>query len=167
MKNRAFTYIEVLLSVVILGFVLIPLLSQFYTGIQGNVTAELVTQSIDLADELMEEIKSRRFDENDYPDEPVAPGVLGVDSGEDPNDRSTFDDVDDYHNWQQSPPQEIDGTILSNFSEFSRSVNVEYVTVSGADWIPSATATYYKKITVIVSHPKISDRKLETIVSHY
>ncbi len=167
MKNRAFTYIEVLLSVAILGFVLIPLLSQFYTGIQGNVTAELVTQSIDLADDLMEEIKSRRFDENISPDEPVPPGVLGVDAGENPNDRSTFDDVDDYLGWQQSPPQAIDGTVLADFSEFSRSVTVEYVTVSGADWISSNTQTYYKRISVIVSHPKISDRKLETIVSHY
>ncbi|MCG2712903.1 MAG: type II secretion system GspH family protein [Candidatus Omnitrophica bacterium] len=167
MKNRAFTYIEVLLSVTILGLVLIPLLSQFYTGFQGNVTAELVTQSIDLADEMMEEIKSRCFDENAFPDEPVAPGALGVDPGETSNDRTTFDDVDDYHNWQKSPPQAIDGTVLTNFSEFSRGVNVEYVTVSGADWISFATTTYYKRITVIVSHPKISDRRLETIVSHY
>ncbi len=168
MKNRAFTYIEVLISVMILGFVLIPLLSQFYTGFQGNVIAELVTQSIDLADELMEEIKSRRFDENNFPDEPVSPGALGVvDSGESSNDRRTFDDVDDYHNWQQSPPQAIDGSELPNFSEFGRTVFVEYVTVSGANWISSGVTTYYKRITVIVSHPKISDRRLETIVSHY
>lgn len=103
MKNRAFTYIEVLLSVTILGFVLIPLLSQFYTGFQGNIVAELVTQSIDLADDLMEEIKSRRFDENISPAEPVASAALGIDAGEVSNDRRTFDDVDDYRSWQKSP----------------------------------------------------------------
>ena len=79
----------------------------------------------------------------------------------------TFDDVDDYNNWQQSPPQAIDGTALSSFSKFSRTVNIQYVTISGADWISSSETTYYKRITVIVSHPKISDRRLETIVSHY
>lgn len=167
MKNRAFTYIEVLMSVVILGFVLIPLLSQFYTGFQGNIIAELVTQSINLADDLMEEIKSRRFDENAYPNEPVAPVALGVDAGENSNDRRTFDDVDDYNGWSQSPPQAIDGTVLVNFSRFSRTVFVEYITVSGADWISSGSTTYYKRITVIVTHPKIGDRRLETIVSHY
>lgn len=167
MKNRAFTYIEVLLSVAILGFVLIPLLSQFYTGFQGNIVAELVTQSIDLADDLMEEIKSKRFDENELPAEPVDPAAMGIDDGEISNDRGTFDDVDDYNNWQQSPPQSIDGTALNNFSAFGRSVFVEYITISGADWISSTVTTYYKKITVIVTHPKINDRRLETIVSHY
>ena len=167
MKNRAFTYIEMMLSVAILGFVLIPLLSQFYIGFQGNITAELVTQSIDLADDLMEEIKSKRFDENEAPNEPVAPAALGIDGGEVSTDRRTFDDVDDYNNWQKSPPQAIDGTVLSDFSEFSRSVQVVYVTISGADWISSAATTYYKKITVIVTHPKINDRRLETIVSHF
>lgn len=167
MKNRAFTYIEVLLSVAILGFVLIPLLSQFYTGFQGNIAAELVTQSINLADDLIEEIKSKRFDENEAPAEPVAPAALGIDDGEDANDRGTFDDVDDYNNWQKSPPQSIDGNVLSDFSEFGRRVTVEYVAISGADWITSAEMTYYKRITVIVTHPKINDRRLEMIVSHY
>ena len=167
MKNRAFTYIEVLISVALLGFILIPLLSQFYTGFQGNITAELVTKSINLADALMEEIKSNRFDENEPPNEPVDPGAFGIDGGEVFSDRRSFDDVDDYHNWQQSPPQAIDGTILSSFNDFERRVNVEYVDISGADWIPATARTYYKRITVIVSHPKISDRRLETIVAYY
>lgn len=167
MNNRAFTYIEVLLSVAILGFVLIPLLSQFYTGFQGNIIAELVTQSIDLADDLAEEIKSRRFDENEAPDEPVDAGALGVDNGELATDRRTFDDVDDYNNWSHSPPQSVDGNDLNSFSEFRRQVSVEYVAMSGADWIPSAVPTYYKRITIIVTHPKINNRRLETIVSHF
>jgi len=167
MGNSAFTYIEVLIAVLVLGLVLVPLLSQFYIGFQGNKNAELVTQAVDLAADIMEEIKSRQFDENVFPDEPVSAGALGVDAGENANDRTTFDDVDDYLGWQKSPPQTIDGVTLTDFSQFSRSVSVGYVALSGSNWVSSATTTSYKRIVVTVTHPKIANRVLETIVSHY
>lgn len=167
MKNRAFTYIEVLLSVAILGLILIPLLSQFYTGMQGNVTAELVTKSVNLASELMEEIISKTFDENAFPAEPVDPSAIGIDSGENPNARNTFDDVDDYNNWVKSPPEDAAGTALNEFSDFTRSVVVEYVDTVGSNWNTSSVKTNYKRIKVIVSHPKITERVLESIVSYY
>ncbi len=170
MENRAFTYIEVLIAVLILGLVLIPMLAQFYIGFQGNETSELVTQATDLANDLMEEIKGRRFDENIYPAEPVSTANLGIDSGENANDRRTFNDVDDYLDymgWGSSPPKSIAGTDLTEFAEFSRQVEVDYVTISGSTWVNSISQTYYKRIRVTVSHSKIADRVLETIVSHY
>ncbi len=167
MENRAFTYIEVLLAVVILGLVLIPLLSQFYIGFQSNITSEVVTQANDLASDLMEEIKSRRFDENVFPDEPVNANALGIDAGENPGQRSTFDDVDDYNGWQEQPPTSVAGTPLSDFSLFSRSVSVDYVQLSANTWAHSPSATYYKRIIVTVTHPAILPRTLETIVSLY
>ncbi|MDD5746647.1 MAG: type II secretion system protein [Candidatus Omnitrophica bacterium] len=167
MENRAFTYIEVLLAVVILGLVLIPLLSQFYIGFQANITSELVTQAADLADDLIEEIKGRRFDENLFPDEPVNPNALGTDADENPSQRATFDDVDDYNGWQENPPQTVTGTVLGDFSLFSRSVTVDYVRLNSAKWEHSETSTYYKRIIVTVTHPEITRKTLETIVSLY
>ncbi|MBI4845768.1 MAG: hypothetical protein HY810_04755 [Candidatus Omnitrophica bacterium] len=155
------------MAVLILAFVLIPLLSQFYSGFQGNITAQLVTQSIDLANELMEEIKSRRFDENTYPNEPVNIALLGIDSGEVASNRQTFDDIDDYNGWNRNPPQSINSAVLSDFAQFTTSVIVEYVTISGNNWITASSATNYKRITVNVSHPKIATRQLLTIMSHY
>ncbi len=170
-----FTYLEVLIAVLILGLVLIPMLSQFYIGFQGTKTSELVTQATDLANDLMEEIKGRRFDENIYPDAPVNIDQLGIDGGEASNNRKTFDDVDDYiayTDWGSSPLKAIDGTPFpeSEFADFRRLVEVEYVTISGSDWVTYTGPdpfTYYKRIKVTVSHPKIADRVLETIVAHY
>jgi len=167
MENRAFTYIEVLAAVVILGLALIPLLSQFYIGFQSNITAELVTQSIDLGADLMEEIKSRRFDENAFPAEPVSANALGTDAGENSTQRATFDDIDDYNGWHENPPQAIDGTILTDFNSFTRSVAVDYVSLNGTNWQHSSSATYLKRIVVTVSHPAIANRIIETIVAHY
>lgn len=167
MQNKGFTYLEVLLGVMLLGLILIPLLSQFYIGFQGNKNATLVTQSVDLASDLMEEIKSRRFDENEFPDDPVPAASLGTDAGENATDRTTFDDIDDYNGWQSHPPKTIDGNALTDFSDFTRKVTVTYVILSGSNWVASGTATHYKEINVTVTHPDVNDRVLETIVSHY
>ncbi|MBU1086278.1 MAG: hypothetical protein KKD05_02030 [Candidatus Omnitrophica bacterium] len=155
------------MAVMILAMALIPLLSQFYIGFQGNINAELVTQAADLADDLMEEIKGRRFDENKFPDEPVNLSSIGPDFGENPNNRSTFDDIDDYNNWSKHPPQSLDGLVLTDFKDFTRSVSVKYVRINNNTWEPSGSPTYYKAITVSVAHPKINDKTMETIMSHY
>ncbi len=166
-SKAGFSYIEVLMAMFILALALIPLLSQFYIGFQGNINAELVSQATDIGADLMEEIKSRRFDENLLPLLPVAPTSLGIDNGESANNRSTFDDVDDYKNWQKTPPQSINGAVLTDFPQFTQKAAVDYVTYSGTNWVTSVVAANYKRIIVTISHPKISDRKLQTIVSNY
>ncbi|MBU1043033.1 MAG: hypothetical protein KJ915_01390 [Candidatus Omnitrophica bacterium] len=165
--QAGFSYIEVLMAVMILALALIPLLSQFYIGFQGNINAELVTQATDLADDLMEEIKSRRFDENEFPDEPVNLSSFGPDFGENANNRATFDDIDDYNNWSKHPPESLDQLVLTDFKNFTRSVSVKYVRVNNNSWVISSSPTYYKSITVRVTHPKLNDKTIETIVSDY
>ncbi|MFH1063201.1 MAG: hypothetical protein V1747_10025 [Candidatus Omnitrophota bacterium] len=155
------------MAVMILALALIPLLSQFYIGFQGNINAEIVTQATDLADDLIEEIKGKRFDENEFPDEPVSLGALGTDFGEDPNNRSTFDDIDDYNNWSSKPPKTIDGIVLTDFKDFTRSVKVKYTRINNNTWEPAGASTYYKSIVVTVAHPKINNKTVETIMSHY
>jgi MSHA pilin protein MshD len=162
-----FSYIEVLMAVMILALALVPLLSQFYVGFQGNINAEIVTQATDLANELTEEIKSKRFDENEFPEDPVSAGSLGTDLSEDPDDRSTFDDVDDYNNWSQSPPQSMEGSVLSDFDEFTRSVEVSYIRINGDTWEPSSSTSFYKRVVVRVTHPKLDEKTIETIIAHY
>jgi MSHA pilin protein MshD len=166
-ESAGFSYIEVLMAVMILALALVPLLSQFYVGFQGNINAEIVTQATDLANDLMEEIKGRRFDENEFPDEPVSSASFGTDFGEDPANRSTFDDVDDYDNWSQSPPEALDGTVLSDFDKFTRSVQVDYVRLNVDTWQTTGSSTYYKRIIVRVTHPKLDEKTVESIISHY
>ncbi|MCM8813123.1 MAG: type II secretion system GspH family protein [Candidatus Omnitrophica bacterium] len=167
MGERAFTYIEILAAIMVLSIALIPLLSQFYIGFQANQTGELVSQATNLAEALMEEIKTKRFDENEFPVEPVNPASLGTDSGETIADRRTLDDIDDYHTLQENPPTTSDGIVLNEFSLFRRQVTVDYVALSSGAWIASGVRTYYKRITVNVTHPKIGSRALETIMAHY
>lgn len=166
-KQSGFTYFEILVAVVILSFVLIPMLGQFYIGFVGNKASVAVSQAVFLAEDLMDEIISKRFDENLSPNPPTNPNLLGTDSGENPNDRRTFDDVDDYKGWQKSPPQKLDGTLLNDFSGFTQSANVKYVTLNAQNyWVDAASATNYKQINVTISGNNIGDIVLTTLMAY-
>jgi len=116
----------------------------------------------------MDEIKSKRFDENIFPAAVTPPGSLGLDSGEAHTSRGKCDDVDDFNNLTQSPPKNIDGSLISGFESFTRSVRVEYAVLNASNrWVSSSSATNYKRIVVTVSHPEIANVVLETIVSYY
>jgi len=64
-------------------------------------------------------------------------------------DRADWDDVDDYHLWSASPPQDRSGTPLPNLTDWQRDVVVEWVDPSN----PSVTVGSdqgVKRITVTV-----------------
>ncbi len=61
-----------------------------------------------------------------YQDEGSSP-VFGIESGEATGDRSAFDDVDDYHGWSDTPPQDRYGNDLPNMGDWQRDVTVELV----------------------------------------
>ncbi len=77
-----------------------------------------------LAQELMSEIIIAEYIE---PDEA---SVFGPEASETGGNRSLFDDVDDYHNWDASPPQDTDGTVIPDRAGWRRTVTVEYLDAS-------------------------------------
>jgi len=85
----------------------------------------------------------------DYQDPDGTPG-FGPESGEDkPGTRANFDDVDDYHGWKASPPEENDGTPLADFAGWLRGVIVEYVSPDDLTRV-AGTDKGVKRVTVIV-----------------
>lgn len=150
-KNfKGLTLIEILISVVILTIALVPFLGVFTGGVKGGGNAQRIIVGTNLAQDLMEEILSNQFDED--PSDLTPPGQLGPEPNEDrtnmpPND---FDDVDDYNGYVDAPPEEMDGTVMNEYDEYSRSVTVEYVTEDDFNIVATET-TPFKRITVIVT----------------
>lgn len=88
--------------------------------------------------------------------------ALGIDTGETTNDRSDFDDVDDYDGWSSTPPQLKGGTPLDQFAGYGRSVVVEYVNPGNPNQtIPSDGGI--KRITVTVTYAGGKSTTLEAI----
>jgi hypothetical protein len=158
------TIVELVIGVVIMGFVVLSLL-KMYGDLVMNVGPEYRTTQVMIAKELMEHIRSRRFDELFAEDGNGNWSTsLGVDPNETSTNASTFDDIDDFNGFSESLSQPYYG--------FSRSVTVNYVAaadlntplaipnVPPANWTPP-----FKRITVTVSKSGFEDVTLDTVIS--
>jgi len=104
-----------------------------------------------LADDMLEEIKARSFDEKTIKFTTAnlasltSAAVLGPELGENSSDSKTFDDIDDFNNYQRliSAPHAED---------YNVACKVQYVSSSNPDNVIS-TQSFYKKVTVTVSSP--------------
>lgn len=165
LKQAGFTVIEIVLAVTTLAVALPPLLHLFSeTAVTGAEAAILPTANL-LGNELMEEIKSRKFDELSAK---AASGnwstTLGTDAGEAGN-KTLFEDVDDFNGWAQG--------FGASYPNYTASVSVDYVASNNLNTtlvIPSPTPNNwtpsYKRIVVSVSNPGIAAPiQLVTIVT--
>ena len=129
----------------------------FNSTVLSNTTVEVENKvyltAFSLADDLIEEIKQKAFDEQTVewkaiPAEKLSPSsAFGpVDPGE--STVNTFDDIDDYHGYQKA-------VSLPHVENYSVMSTVDYVSATDPD-VNSSTQTYFKRITVRVTSPYIS-----------
>jgi len=141
---RGFSYVEVLLSTVILSILMVSALRLF--GNLGMSRYHTFRQDFaeTLALEMIKEIKELPYQD------PVNDAEFGHGVDEQGSDRSNYDDIDDYHNWSACPPQERDGTSLDQFANVTRSVAVRYVCADDFTQ-PAAGDEGFKEITITIS----------------
>ncbi|MFH0811676.1 MAG: hypothetical protein V2A69_02400 [Pseudomonadota bacterium] len=101
-----------------------------------------------LAKQMMEEIQTKAYED------PNQTPLFGLEGGE-ASPRVNFDDIDDYDNWDQSPPQYPDGNsvTIQNNTDFRRTVVVENVADNDYSAPRTDGTTSSKRITVTVSSP--------------
>jgi hypothetical protein len=79
--------------------------------------------------------------------------TIGRETGESSSSRANYDDVDDYHGWNETPPQNKDGTTIADLTGWRRQVTVDWVAPATlTQTAGSAAETGMKRITVIVKH---------------
>jgi hypothetical protein len=141
-RTQAFTLAEAAVSVVIVGVMLVTALNTVGAARLGEYKIAERSRGLLLAQDLMAEILQREYED---PDGTV---VFGAESGEQTSTRTDFDDVDDYHNWLKSPPQQKDGTTIPDLAGWERSVEVVWIapgnlsqTVGSDQGVKRATVT--------------------------
>jgi MSHA pilin protein MshD len=144
--RRGFTLVESVIAVLIVSTVLVAALRTF----GGLASARLIqtdrTLAYGLADNMLAEVLQGYFKE------PGGGTTLGPDAGE---QRGTYDDVDDYDGLSQTPPQLRDGTTLTEFAGWTRSVSVTCVKPDAPDVAAGpADAQVLKRILVTVKSPR-------------
>lgn len=147
---RGFTLIEVTLAILLIGVISV-VLAGFYS-VLFNVPVEIVqkNKANNLAGAALEDIKCRAWED------PMGANPLGVDSGENAANKTTFDDLDDFNGYTEAPPRYQDGTVMPGMTGFSVNTAVSYV---DENLNVSAAATDRKRVTVTVKKnnvPKIS-----------
>lgn len=115
------TLVEVIVSMLLLTAVLGGALSAVTLSARGqNSTSDALTARM-LAADLLEVIC-------DFPyDDPADNTEFDVGGDEVDADKTTFDDLDDFHGWTETPPSRMNGTAIPGASAWTRTVTVEWV----------------------------------------
>ena len=173
--RRGITLVESLIAVSLTTLAGSALLTTIGSTLQISTDNTYTVIAQGMADQLMDELASVKF--------PRAGGGTGMEGlmgmgvslpgvglG-----RSAFDDLDDYHGWNVSPPQTRDGMTLgtermtlgstsvqrpTNFqpdprfvSRFRQQVSVEKIAeTSGGAWVVVTSDTALRRVTVTISH---------------
>lgn len=180
-EQSGFTLIELIMTIVLLGFTL-TLLVPFFQAIEHSSDPIVRERTVALGQALMDEILSRRWDENTRvgggpictsesgtgrgatvygtaldcgSGTPPFASAVGSDEG---TNRQLYDDVDDYNDMAaESDTFQDQANVSFTFPGYSRSVQVDYVD-SNATTIDKSSAsasntTDTKRIRVTVTNP--------------
>lgn len=147
--------IEVVIVIIILGIAMLPLLITYANVANTGMQREAITIATSLAQTLMEEIESKRYDENADPPwtDPLSLGPDG-ETGRD----TDYDDVDDFNEYSENP--------IPGFGGYTSSVSISYVQPGDLD-TPVGTTTDFKRIEVTISHSKAGNVRLVSVRQRY
>lgn len=158
LRAAAFTLVETVIATALVAVMFVAALNTVAASRLTQHRASLVSQGRLLAESLMSEILMQNYQEPDG-----AP-VFGRESGESATTRAVYDDVDDYHGWSASPPVARDGTPLTNATDWTRTVRVEWVDAQNPEQVKTEEGGV-KLVTVTAAYrgvPQASFTALKT-----
>ncbi len=147
-RRNGFSSLEAVLSTALVGVLMIAALQTAGQSLLRQAATVDHSKSLWLASSLLSEIQSLSYSDPDDDSH-----VLGPDALESASDKTTFDDVDDFHLWVESPPQTLLGETMEMGDAWARQVTVQWVALNNqGDWTTSPIETGVKMITVHVLH---------------
>ncbi len=168
--SRGFTIVEAIISMVIIAIAALAMTSVLSLAFSHSSDSLLHTKTAVLAQIYVEEIQGRRFDEmtpvgGTPPCSPatVACGAIGVEG----ESRTGFDDVDDYHGLDETPPRDALDQPMPEFDGFRVQVAVAYATPGQVTAWQLDDVTDAKVITVTVTTPDGSAREFSAVRGNF
>jgi MSHA pilin protein MshD len=145
-QRRGLTLVEVVVSTLLTAFMLAVAMQAMAGSTLSWQASGRVKDGTGLAQQLMTEIMSQQYREAGLL------AALGIDLPEILENRSIWDDVDDYDGLNNSPPRDRSGNALPGYSGWRAQVRVDYVKVASP-----MTTTFgdegLKRIIVTVTDP--------------
>jgi len=125
-SEAGFTFVELMITIVFMSIALLAITGQFPVGLKASEQAEDITLEVNLAQELLEEIRCQ-------------PWSL----------------IDSYDGLDENPPEDISGNPMDgsggrpDFAEYRRQVSVRYADPATLD--TTSTPTQLKRVQVTVT----------------
>ncbi len=153
--------------IVLLAIIVPGVMFYFIQGVRDSAEPQTRISTLFLAEALMEETKSKRWDEgNSVNIQEIcssASAVLGAEGGE---SRSTYDDIDDFNGLDNIPPIDSQGVAMSGYPGYRRQASITYV--NSADMNTGvAGPTCYKRIAVTVTSSGEPPIELVSLMTSY
>lgn len=144
-RRRGMTYLEVSISSLLVGLLFVGALRGLASASRAGLRSQHRVQAAQLARGLQAEICGLPYqDPNEAP-------VFGSEASESSGTiRADFDDVDDFHNWTETPPTTSTGVTIPHITNWQRTVTVAYADPNNLPQT-SATDEGVKRVTVRVS----------------
>lgn len=156
-KQGGFTLVETIIAIALLAIALVPLTLSYSFSASHSADAMIEVRVAELGQAYVEEILSKRFDENSAVggvpacSATTTPcGAIGIDGGE---SRATFDDVDDYDGLDEQPPRDSTDNVRPGYVGFRVEVAVAYANGSEVTNYNLDATTDLKRILVRVHPP--------------
>lgn len=140
-SQAGFTLVELVVSMALLGITVVGIFTFYRTAYQTQEASEAKLQAIYLAQDLREEILFR------HRRAPVSGDVNSSNSNS--KSRLAFDSVHDYAGWSASPPRDVSGNELSDYSDMKRSVSVQRLALNRWNELESGQGDY-REITISI-----------------
>ena len=148
--RRAFTIIEIIITIVTAGIAIMALVMVFQESLKNMQRQRDLESANLLGEDLMNEIRSKKYVDADFPTN------FGPEAGEiNPTNRLGFDDVDDYDNFI---------TNLAGFTWRAFVTNVPPTNFNlNASPACAPNSTDFKRITVVVSIPAVAVSNMSVV----
>jgi len=134
-RQSAFTLIEIIVTIIVIGIAATALLSVFTNMIRGSADPVIQQQATTIAEAYLEEIMLRAYDD------PQVAESGGAEPGE---TRPTYDDVQDYNSLGTTQVRDQNNNPIAALSDYQVSVTVNAAVLNTVGAM---------QIDVSVSHP--------------
>lgn len=143
MTRHGFTLVEAAVCVLVTGLMLVAAMQVAAASNVMQYKTNERTTGQQLANALLVDVMAL-----EYKDPGLLP-LFGCELGELLTSKQSFNDVDDFDGWSETPPQNRLGVVLAGTNGWTRGVKVDYVNVPNVTSV-SLFDTGAKRVTVTV-----------------
>ena len=151
-SQSAFTLIEIIVTIIVIGISATALLSVFGSMIRGSADPVIQQQATTIAEAYMEEIMLRAFED---------PQIAESGAAEAGETRPNYDDVQDYNSLGTNQVRDQNNNPVAALSAYGVTV---VVAGDALNTVPAAAAM---RVDVTVTHPAIADILLSGYRTRY